>query len=241
MNNNRLFRALQSLVDLVKTLRGPEGCPWDAKQTDVTIKSYLLEEAYEVLDAIEHTSPSHVCQELGDLLFHIVFLARLAEERKEFDFTEVIEKITEKMVRRHPHVYGEVKVHHAKDVTDNWARIKQEEQRDNAEPSPYLGGIPKKLPALMRAHRLGERFSKAAESPPTPPHHVWEDTIKGFDRLKAAVGRKEKDRFGREMGKLLFCLATLARAWGFNSEHLLRAANEEFVAEFNKVEANFEG
>ncbi|MBW2216862.1 MAG: nucleoside triphosphate pyrophosphohydrolase, partial [Deltaproteobacteria bacterium] len=119
MDPDRLLKAVTGLVDLVEKLRGPGGCPWDAKQTDATIKLYLLEEAYEVLDAIEKTSPPDVCEELGDLLFHIFFLARLAEERKEFDFSEVVEKITEKMIRRHPHVFGNTTVDSADDVAVN--------------------------------------------------------------------------------------------------------------------------
>jgi MazG family protein len=229
MNYNQLSRALLSLVDLVETLRGPEGCPWDAKQTNVTVKSYMLEEAYEVLDAIEKSSPPNVCQELGDLLFHIIFLARLAEEKKEFDIIEVIEKITEKMIRRHPHVFGDAKVNNTEEVIDNWAKIKQEEQADMGNVPSYLGGIPKALPALMRAHRLSERHFKYTQNPPAPDE-VRDQTLKSLERLEEAIKDRDKDRFGREMGGCLFTLANLARIWGFNSEHLLRVSNESFVA-----------
>ena len=127
MDPTRLTEAVKALVQLVDRLRGPGGCPWDAKQTDSSIKVYLIEEAYEVLDALEKSIPEEVCMELGDLLFHVVFLAKLAEERNEFDFVEVVEKITEKMVRRHPHVFGDVRVDNAEDVAYNWARIKRNE------------------------------------------------------------------------------------------------------------------
>ena len=128
MDSDRLSKAIVALTNLVARLRGPEGCPWDARQTDSTIKIYLIEEAFEVLDAIEKSSPEDVCLELGDLLFQVLFLARLADERNEFDFIDVVEKITKKMIHRHPHVFGEVKVNSAEDVANNWANIKKAEK-----------------------------------------------------------------------------------------------------------------
>jgi len=116
MNKDKLSRALLSLSELMSRLRMPCGCPWDAQQTDSTIKMYLLEEAYEVLDAIERKAPEDVCGELGDLLFQIIFLARLAEERGEFDLVDVMEKIAEKMIKRHPHVFGSTRVKSVEDV-----------------------------------------------------------------------------------------------------------------------------
>ena len=133
MEPDKLSGALLALVELVARLRGPGGCPWDAKQTDETLKIYLLEEAYEVLDAVERSSPRQVCQELGDLLFQILFLAHLAEERQEFDLVDVLETIREKMIRRHPHVFGDVAVETAEDVAENWAEIKRNEKEGKGE------------------------------------------------------------------------------------------------------------
>jgi MazG family protein len=228
MDPDRLLKAVTGLVDLVEKLRGPGGCPWDAKQTDATIKLYLLEEAYEVLDAIEKTSPPDVCEELGDLLFHIFFLARLAEERKEFDFSEVVEKITEKMIRRHPHVFGNTTVDSADDVAVNWARIKQEEKKTNGDTSSLLDGVPISLPALLRAHRLGERASKAGVGT-LDAHDAWERVLEKIGDMKETAVSKDKDLLGHEIGALLFRLADLARLWGLNSEQLLRDANREFL------------
>ena len=152
MNSNRLSKAVVALTDLVTRLRSPAGCPWDAKQTDSTLKMYLLEEAYEVLDAIENSSPEDVCLELGDLLFQILFLAQLAAERKEFDFTDVVEKITEKMIRRHPHVFGETRVADAEDVKRNWAKIKAKEKEAARKTSSVVESVSMNLPALLRAH-----------------------------------------------------------------------------------------
>jgi len=228
MDPDRLLKAVTGLVDLVEKLRGPGGCPWDAKQTDATIKLYLLEEAYEVLDAIEKTSPPDVCEELGDLLFHIFFLARLAEERKEFDFSEVVEKITEKMIRRHPHVFGNTTVDSADDVAVNWARIKQEEKKTNGDTSSLLDGVPISLPSLLRAHRLGERASKAGVGT-LGAHDAWERVLEKIGDMKETAVSKDKDLIGQEIGALLFRLADLARLWGLNSEQLLRDANREFL------------
>jgi len=228
MDPERLSKAVLRLVDLVEKLRGPGGCPWDAKQTDSTIRLYLLEEAYEVLDAIEKASAQDVCQELGDLLFHILFLARLAEERDEFDLTEVVERITEKMIRRHPHVFGKTSVESADDVAINWAMIKKQEKKESGDNSSFLNGIPVDLPALLRAHRLGERASRA-NLEASDSADAWDIVLNKFEALKDSVSSQDKDKFGQDMGTFLFCLVSLARLWGVNSEHLLRAASNEFI------------
>jgi MazG family protein len=234
MDPERLAGAVQALVELVAKLRGPGGCPWDAKQTDATLKLYLLEECYEVLDAIERSFPPDICQELGDLLFHILFLARLAEERKEFDFTDVLERITEKMIRRHPHVFGRTRADNAADVADNWARIKKEEKKVSGESSSLLDDVPVNLPALLRAHRLGERAARDDEY--LNIGDAWDKVLERFEGLKTAVVTRDRDLFGREMGAYLFCLASMTRRWGFNSEHLLREANKEFKDCFEDTE-----
>ena len=128
-----MSKAIVTLVELIARLRGPAGCPWDAKQTDSDIKTYLIEEAYEVIEAIESANSQEVCEELGDLLFQILFLAQLATERNEFDITEVLEKITEKMIYRHPHVFGQTKVNSAEEVARNWAKIKKTEKGTGRE------------------------------------------------------------------------------------------------------------
>ena len=228
MDPDRLSKAVMDLVDLVSKLRGPGGCPWDAKQTDATIKLYLLEEAYEVLEAIEKTSAVDVCQELGDLLFHILFLARLAEEREEFDFTEVVETITGKMIRRHPHVFGETTVNGVEDVAVNWARIKKEEKKTAGDTASPFSSIPVNLPALMRSHRLCERAAKAGIGSPDADD-TWDKVRNQFESLKNSVDGHDKEEFGREIGLLLFHIVNLARLWGLNSENLLRAANSAFA------------
>ena len=235
MDTNKLSSAIVDLVKLVERLRGPGGCPWDAEQTDETIKIYLLEEAYEVLDAIEKSSSTDVCLELGDLLFQVLFLARLAEERKEFDLVEVIERITEKMIRRHPHVFGEVRVDTAEDVVVNWAKIKESEKEGNLQATSSLKSVPVNLPALLRAHRLRERASRAGLASPDTGR-IWDGVQERFEKLRIALAEKDKDLVGEVMGDLLFDLVGLARAWRLNAEDVLRLANQGFLERFEDME-----
>ena len=234
MDPDRLSKAMIDLVELVERLRGPGGCPWDAEQTDDTIKIYLLEEAYEVLEAIEKSSPADVCLELGDLLFQILFLARLADERKEFDLVEVIERITEKMIRRHPHVFGQVRVETSEDVASNWAKIKKAEKGALHETSS-LKSVPVNLPALLRAHRLGERATKEGFDP-LHAGQIWDGVQERFEKLRTAITAQDTDLIGEAMGDFLFGLVGLARHWRLNAEDVLRLANERFLERFEEME-----
>ncbi|MEA2040153.1 MAG: nucleoside triphosphate pyrophosphohydrolase [Thermodesulfobacteriota bacterium] len=235
MDSDKLSKAIISLVDLVALLRGPGGCPWDARQTDSTVKTYLLEEAYEVLDAISRSSAPEVCSELGDLLFQILFLAQLAAERKEFDFVDVVETVTEKMIRRHPHVFGETKVDNAEDVALNWTKIKEAEKGPSNNRLSSLQSVPVNLPALLRAHRLGERASSIGLSRPEPGES-WNIVQENYDKLRFAIDRAEKKQFGEAIGNILFSLVDLSRNWGFNAEQLLMHANQRFLKRFEETD-----
>ena len=228
MSNDQLASALIALSDLVSRLRGPEGCPWDREQTDSTIKTYLLEEAYEVLDAIENGSPESVCEELGDLLFQIIFLASLAEVRGEFDFTEVMEKIASKMIRRHPHVFGGAQVKNPAEVSKNWAEIKKAEKGASDAIQPLLERVPIDLPALMRAHRLIERALQSNMDLKNETK-IRETVHKEYEELQRAISEDDKERIGILVGELLFSLANLARHFGSNAEDALRGANKKFI------------
>jgi MazG family protein len=238
MDPHNLSKAITGLVALVERLRSPQGCPWDAKQTDSSVRIYLLEEAYEVLEAIEKGSPSEVCQELGDLLFQIVFLSQLGAERREFDLTEVIERITEKMIRRHPHVFGDAEVRSADDVVENWRRIKRTEKGNAARDGSALMAVPKDLPALLRANRLLERASHFKVVRETPGD-LLEDICQSAAQMKAANKMGEQESAAAQIGHLLFSLAKLSRLWGSNAEHLLRGVNQDFVDRFHRVETAF--
>lgn len=235
MDKDALSRSLFALIDLLSRLRGPDGCPWDALQTDSTIRMYVLEEAYEVVDAVERGWPEDVCQELGDLLFQILFLASLAEERGEFDFVDVMERITEKMKGRHPHVFGTVEVNSAEEVAENWQEIKKREEDSPETSSSLLQGLPADLPALLRAHRLNERALRA-DLDRFIGIRGWSGVEARFEKLKQAVSSEDKKQIGREMGELLFGMANLARDWGLNAEDLLRETNQRFIEGVNEAE-----
>lgn len=239
MDMHKLSQALLALRDLVFRLRGTDGCPWDILQTDATIKMYLLEEAYEVLDAIERGEPADVCQELGDLLFQIIFLVSLAEEREEFDLVEVVEQIAEKMRYRHPHVFGEVKVGSAEEVAYNWQKLKKREKEESESLSVQLRGLPIDLPALLRAHRLSERASRASLHG-SDAEVEWVEVERHFKELKKAVSTSDKEWVGQQMGEILFALASLARDRGLNAESLLRQRNQEFIQRVEKMEQALE-
>ncbi len=219
----------------MERLRSPQGCPWDAKQTDSSVRIYLLEEAYEVLEAIEKGAPSEVCQELGDLLFQIVFLSQLGAERREFDLTEVIERITEKMIRRHPHVFGDEEVRSAEDVVENWRRIKRKEKGYADRDGSALMAVPKDLPALLRAHRLLERASQFKVDQEMPGD-LLEDICQTAAQMKTANKMGKQKSAAAQIGHLLFSLAKLSRIWGLNAEHLLRGVNQDFVDRFHRAE-----
>ncbi len=235
MDAHKLSKALLALHDLVSKLRGTDGCPWDVLQTDSTIRMYLMEEAYEVLDAIERGGPEDVCQELGDLLFQILFLVSLAEERGEFDLVDVLEQITEKMRYRHPHVFGQTNVESAEDVAHHWQELKKREKEDSDTLSVHLRGIPINLPALLKAHRLRDRTSGARKER-RGEELEWDKVEKTFEKLKKAVFTSDKEEIGQHVGEILFALVGLANNWGLNAESLLRQVNEKFIQGVEEME-----
>lgn len=235
MDKDALSRSLFALIDLLSKLRGPDGCPWDALQTDSTIKMYVLEEAYEVVDAVERGRSEDVCQELGDLLFQILFLTSLGEERGEFDFVDVIDRITKKMKGRHPHVFGTVEVNNAEEVAENWQEIKKREKDSSETSSSLLQGLPVDLPALLKAHRLNERALQA-DLDGFSGTKGWSAIEARFEKLKQAVSSEDKKEIGREVGEFLFCMANLARDFGLNAENLLRENNQRFIERVNEAE-----
>lgn len=235
MDQDRLGNAVKALQNVVTRLMGPDGCPWDAKQTVLTVRMYLLEEAYEVLDAIERGEAGEVCAELGDLLFQVIFIAYLAEKKGQFDFIDVIRGITEKMIRRHPHVFGDVEVKNAEEVAANWVMIKKTEENHSKGDESFLQHVSANLPALQRAHRLSERASKVGFDWPDRDS-VWEKVREEIGELQEAMKREAPKRVGEELGDLLFSLVNLARHWGLNAEDLLRRTNVKFIRRFESLE-----
>jgi len=228
---------LEDLRELVRRLRGPGGCPWDRAQTLPDIKQYLLEECYEVMDAIDRSRPGKLREELGDLLFQIVFLACLAEEQQAFDLGDVLRGIHDKMVRRHPHVFAQEPADDPDAVRANWWKIKLAEGASSAS---MLDSVPQSLPSLQRAFRLGKRASRAGMDWPGPGP-VLDKVREEIRELEAALAHPGEESVMEELGDLLFSLANLARHLGKNPEEALQRSNNKFVDRFRRMEVRAAG
>ncbi|AEH44654.1 MazG family protein [Thermodesulfatator indicus DSM 15286] len=226
------------LVEIVARLRGPGGCPWDQEQTPETLKKYVLEEAYEVFEAIGEETPLSVCEEIGDLLFLLVFIAYLYEEKGDFELADVLKLCADKMIRRHPHVFGENTLTNPDEVVAQWQKIKEKEAKDKGKKSSVLGNLPKALPALQRAFRLGERASRVGFDW-DKPEELFPKLHEEITELKEALTKKDKKALKEEVGDLLFTVANLSRKLGVNPEEALRLANEKFETRFRQMESHF--
>ena len=226
--------SVKALVALVASLRGEHGCPWDQKQTPQTMLVYLMEEMYELADAIESDNYRDVAEEIGDVLFHIVFLAQLFQERGFFSIYDVAQQIADKMIRRHPHVFGNTQVDNAEEVRQNWHKIKQNEKK-HAPKASVLDSVPKKLPALMRAYQISERAARSgfeAENSET----IFNKLLSEFDELKQAVKLNHSDDIFDKFGILLLYFVHLARILKIHPETVLSAAVKKFEKRFRKME-----
>jgi MazG family protein len=244
-------RRFEDLVALQQKLLAPGGCPWDRQQTHDTLRTYLLEETYEVLDALDSKVPAKVAEELGDLLLQILFHAELGRLAGTFDLGDVIESIYVKMVRRHPHVFGETQARDAAEVLRNWEAIKAEERRAAAgaskagaggndsgaapeAPPSVLDGVPRSMPALMRAHQLTRRAANVGFD--------WENAQGVLEKVAEEVGElraaltADRDTMEEEAGDLLFAAMNVARVLKLDPELALRRANAKFEARFRAME-----
>jgi tetrapyrrole methylase family protein/MazG family protein len=212
-------------------LRGKDGCPWDRGQTKEDLKPFLIEETYEILEALDRGDDQGLQEELGDLLFHIIFMARIAEEEGAFNINDVIQGIAEKMRRRHPHVFGGAEVSDAHEVEANWAKLKAAEKPRGS----LMEGLPRHLPALMRAYRLTQRAAQVGFD--------WEDTDQVWAKLEEelkefqeALREERKEAQQEELGDILFTLVNLARFIGVDPEDALRRVTNKFAARFTYIE-----
>jgi tetrapyrrole methylase family protein / MazG family protein len=236
---------IQKLVDLVERLRGENGCPWDREQTRETLKPMLIEEAFEVLDALDGASPAELKEELGDLLFQVVFHAQIAEEKGEFRLADIIDRLHEKMVRRHPHVFGDANLLTSQDVLKNWEDIKAAEKgiASSARPESadsLLDGVPSKLPALHTAYQMTAKAARVGFD--------WtrlEDILAKLEEevreLLEARSRGDLEKVGDEVGDLLFAAVNIARFVGIDPETALRRSNRKFERRFRYLEARIKG
>ncbi len=215
-------------------LRDKNGCPWDLEQTWESIKPYLIEETYELLEAIDEKNPDKIKEELGDLLFQIIFYAKIAEEQKKFDIFDVCKHTIEKMIRRHPHVFGDAEVHSSREVLKRWEDIKRTEPK-NIDRKSVLDGVPKELPSLLRAHRLQQKAARAGFD--------WEKIEQVFEKVdeelaefKKAFSEKKQTEMEHELGDVLFALVNIGRFIKANPEEALRNTIKKFIERFKYIE-----
>ncbi len=234
-------REFQKLVDIMARLRGPNGCPWDRGQTIQSLRGFVLEETYEVLDAIDRADHAGLVGEIGDLLFEGVLLAQIETDEGRFTVSDSLRAISEKLIRRHPHIFGRTGSHvrTAGQVVEQWEQIKAREQKDAGERRSLLRGVPSSLPSLLRAHEIGTRVAAVGFD--------WARTTDVIDKIEEEVAELRRaraaegiERTEEEMGDLLFSIANLSRKLGIEPESALRKANAKFSARFEALEQAFE-
>ncbi|HEX2832771.1 MAG TPA: nucleoside triphosphate pyrophosphohydrolase [Thermoanaerobaculia bacterium] len=227
-------RSFDELVQLMTRLRGPDGCPWDRKQTLPDLKPFIIEEAYEVVDAIDRDDRASLTEEVGDMLLEAVFVAEITREEGTFDIYDSITAIHDKLVRRHPHVFADVVADDAEQVLVNWEKLKQDERK--AENKSLLAGVPASLPALLKAGRLTEKAARVGFD--------WQradDVLKKLDEelaeLREAVQSGDATSVHDELGDVLFTIANVARKMNVNAEEALQSTNRKFTRRFEWMEA----
>lgn len=233
----------QNLVDLMARLRGPGGCPWDHEQTRETLKPMLIEEAFELLEALDSEEAEKICEELGDLLFQVVFHSQIAKEKEEFDVYDVCRRVHEKMVRRHPHVFGDRSFVDSQELLRNWEDLKAAEKAASGRPRPVrksvLDGIPERLPALYQSHQLTSKAARIGFDWPDLDgiHLQYQEE---FKELKLALETGDEKDVKEEVGDLIFTVLNVARFLEIDPETALRRANRKFKRRFQRMERHFE-
>ena len=227
--------AFKKLTEIVDTLMGENGCPWDKVQTRESLKPYLVEEAYETLEALDNNNPEEIKEELGDLLYQVLFHAKISENQNEFNITDVVESISHKMVHRHPHVFKKENLETPEEVVTQWEEIKSKE-KGKANRESVLDGIPPHLPGLLRAQKLQKKAAKQGFD--------WDKIDDVFDKLdeevaefkEAVLSGKETDMTS-ELGDIIFVLVNIAKFKKIDAEEALRATNNKFIKRFQYIEA----
>jgi XTP/dITP diphosphohydrolase len=235
------LKALQELIDVVAKLRSPNGgCPWDLEQTPETLTPYVIEEAYEVVDAIKSGDKNHVAEELGDLLLQVVMQAQLSSESGDFTLKEVAEGITQKLIRRHPHVFGDVSVQSVDEVNQNWDEIKADEKGESAADSKKLsnklGGYTRKLPPLMATMKISKKAADVGFEW-DDIDGVWQKYEEELGEFRQALAEESPERQQEELGDLLFSVLQLARWNNLDPSEALQGTNKRFIQRFQKMEA----
>ncbi len=226
---DKRLKAFERLLNIMDDLR--KDCPWDKEQTMESLRHLTIEEVYELSDAILDKNLQEVKGELGDLMLHLVFYAKIGSEKKAFDITDVLEAISDKLVYRHPHIYGDVKVSGADEVKDNWEKLKLKEGKKSV-----LEGVPKSLPPLVKAYRIQEKV-KGVGFEWKEREQVWDKVMEELHELKHEVDTNApKDKVEDELGDLLFAIVNYARYVGVNPEDALERTNKKFISRFQYIE-----
>lgn len=220
------------VLDVLETLR--EKCPWDRKQTNESLRANTIEETYELADALMADDNANICKELGDVLLHVVFYSKIGEEKEAFDLADVCTKLTDKLIYRHPHIYGNVQADTAEQVTSNWEKLKQTEKDGN---KTVLGGVPRALPAMIKAERIQEKAANVGFDWKNR-EDVWQKVKEETGEVQTEIEHKDKARLEAEFGDLLFAIINAARLYGVNPENALEHTNLKFISRFNYIEAS---
>ena len=233
------LNSLSKLIKITETLMGDDGCPWDKVQTRESLKPYLVEETYEVLEALDGNDPEKIKDELGDLLYQILFHSKISSLKGEFDFRDVIDNLSEKMVRRHPHVFKEGKLNNPDQVIEQWEEIKKKEN-NKANQKSILDSIPINLPSLIKAQKLQKKAAKEGFD--------WDQINDVFDKLdeeikefKEAVLKKTPADIQSEIGDIIFVITNIAKFYKIDAEEALRSTNNKFIKRFQYIEQKLEG
>ncbi len=224
------LEALGEVLDVLDTLR--EKCPWDRKQTNESLRPNTIEETYELADALMADDSANICKELGDVLLHVAFYARIGEEKNDFDIADVCNALTKKLIFRHPHIYGNVEAETSEEVKQNWEKLKLKEKDGN---KTVLGGVPKALPAMIKAARIQEKASNVGFDWKNRSD-VWEKVKEEMLEVEHEIEAKDSDHLKEEFGDLLFAVINAARLYGVDPENALEHTNRKFIHRFNHIE-----
>lgn len=228
--------SFERLLDIMRSLRGPSGCPWDREQTTTSLKPYLLEEAYEVLEAIESGDPAALREELGDLLFQVVFHGQVAAERGDFTMSDVLGAIVAKMIQRHPHVFGDASVDTPGQALAQWEAIKQREAESQGRRRSVIDGVPRALPALVRAQRIQSKAARVNFDWPDA-QAAWAKVEEEVQEAATVLRAGDPRHFEEELGDVLFSIVNVARLSALDAEDVLQRAIEKFRRRFTAMES----
>jgi len=225
------LKEFERLLNIMSELRVK--CPWDKEQTFESLRSHSIEEVYELTDAIIRNDMQDIKKELGDMLLHIVFYAQMGSETNDFDIYDVCKSLNEKLIYRHPHVFGEVEANNATTVEQNWEQLKLKEKDGN---KTVLSGVPATLPAMIKAHRIQDK-ARSVGFDWEEREQVWGKVQEEIDELKTEIGAMDKDKMEAEFGDLLFSLINAGRLYGIDPENALERTNRKFISRFNYLES----